>query len=208
MTIIQFIAIISRTVYRPTKVVTVTGLSDVWWATECMHCTLHLCQRWIGMMSCTLDLITPYLTGILSADYNATPDPELWSEASKFSINFLLGMSGISSRVKLILALAHSAMPNGLFNIWYPGAFFCFTHKASWECWPGSTFATWHGLNSSILAEERRSDREVLCKQSLLTMDTSQTDEMSWAIVELWHLRSRHLSGLSVGSGLSNENES
>lgn len=41
-------------------------------------------------------------------------------------------------------------------------------------------------------------DREILCQQTLLTMDTSQREEMSWAIVELCHLRSRNLSCLSA----------
>lgn len=108
-----------------------------------MHCTsycayLHLQQRWTGRRSWTSVsncLSHGHFIGTLQCD----PWSRTVAVSLQFSINVLLGMSGISSRVQPILALAHSTMPNGLFNIWYPRPFFYFTHKASWVCWPWFT---------------------------------------------------------------------
>lgn len=105
-------------------------------------------------------------------------------------------MSGIFSCVQPILVLR--LVPNWVFTMWYPRPFFYFTHKSSWVWWPWST---WHEVYSAMWQKEKQAQRfkrEVLCQQTLLTMDTPQREEMSWAIVELCCMRSRNLPRLSA----------
>lgn len=133
------------------------------------------------------------------------PWPRAVAGGPKFSINFLLGMSGIFSCVQP--TLDHWTMPNWVFTMWYPRPFFCFTHKGSWVWWPWSILA-WSLLYH--VAEEKQAQcfkREVLCQRILLMMDTSQRQEMSWAIVKLCRMRSRNLPPPLCSFGLSNENE-
>lgn len=170
-----------------------------------MHCTsycayLHLQQRWIGRRSWTSVsncLSHGHFIGTLQCD----PWSRTVAVSLQFSINVLLGMSGISSRVQPILALAHSTMPNGLFNIWYPRPFFYFTHKASWVCWPWFTLQPGMDWTRPF---GRGETSPALRQRGIVSADPSHDGHLTkrrdvLGFVELCHLRRRNLSRLSVG---------
>lgn len=124
-------------------------------------------------------------------------DPWPRAVAGSLSINFLLGMSGISPCVQPILALALSAMPNGLFNIWSPRPFFYFTHIASWVRWPFSTLQPGMDWTRSCGKGETR---PALRQRGIVSADPSHDAHTTKGrdILERCRLRSRNLSRLSA----------
>lgn len=81
-------------------------------------------EAYLGL---SLDLITAYLLSISSADYDRTLDPELWPTASTSPQAPSLECLVSPHVYEPSTAPALSAVPNGLFHIWYHRPFFSFT---------------------------------------------------------------------------------
>lgn len=109
-------------------------------------------------------------------------------------------MSGISSCVCLILTVAHSVKPNGLFNIWYPSPFFYFTIEASWACWTLPTLQPGMDWTHPLGREEASSawKQRGIVSAAPLSQRMPSKKKRLLGLLWCWHLRSRNLSCLSV----------